>query len=64
MTEQQQQKTLLYTKNEIPEREIRETISFSIASNRIKYQYSYLENPRAEEPGRLQPMGLHRVTHN
>jgi len=45
MTEQQQQKTLLYTKNEIPEREIRETIAFSIASNRIKYQYSCLENP-------------------
>ena len=42
MTEQQQHKTLLYTKNEIPEREIRESISFSIASNRIKYIGIYL----------------------
>ena len=27
-------------------------------------QYSCLENPRTEEPGRLQPMGLKRVGHN
>ena len=27
-------------------------------------QYSYLENSMAEEPGRLQPMGLPRVGHD
>jgi len=27
-------------------------------------QYLYLENPLAEEPGGLQPMGLQRVGHN
>ena len=27
-------------------------------------QYSCLENSMAEEPGRLQPMGLQRVTHD
>ena len=27
-------------------------------------QYSYLENPMKEQPGRLQSMGLQRVSHN
>ena len=60
----------LYTNNEKSEREIKESIPFTIATNRIKYlginlpmetKELYTEN---YNPGVLQFMGLQRVGHD
>ena len=69
----------LYTNNEKSEREIKESISFTIATKRIKFLGINLPKekamaphsstlawkiPRTEEPGRLQSMGSLGVGHD
>ena len=63
----------LYTNNEKTEREIKETIPFTIATKMIKYWEKAMaphsstvawKIPWMEEPGRLQSMGSLRVRHD
>ena len=69
----------LYTNNEKSERVIKESISFTIATKRIKFLGINLPKEKAmaphsstlawkipwtEEPGRLQSIGLQRVGHD
>ena len=39
-------------------------VRIPVVGNSNLLQYYRLENPWTEEPGRLQPIGLHRVRHN
>ena len=56
----------LYTNNGKVEKEIKETIPFTIATKRIKYLGIYLpkETKGTGEPGGLPSMGSHRVRHD
>ena len=39
-------------------------VRIPVVGNSNLLQYYRLENPWTEEPGRFQPIGLHRVRHN
>ena len=77
--ETQKSLAVLYTNNEKSEREIKESISFTIATKRIKFLGINLPKEKAMaphsstlawkipwtvEPGRLQSMRSHRVGHD